>query len=163
MDCSGYLPVRNACRRMSGKPARWLTGTLQNYKKYMENNWRDKSIETLEKRSYGDPASAPSNIVRLCLEYVKLPVGDLDIEQVQLLIGQEIGLTYLIPLAMEFLKKDILAEGNYYPGDLLKKVTTVNVVFWKTNVDLYQQLLILIKQGEQKIAQEGLAITFPNL
>jgi hypothetical protein len=130
----------------------------------LKNNWRNKSIETLEERSYGDPATAPTYLVKQCLTYVKLPVGNLNTEQLRMLIGQQIGLTYLIPLALDVLDKDILAEGDFYPGDLLKNVVAVDVAFWKTNTELYNQVKKLIKTGTQKIRQNGLNTeAFPNL
>lgn len=129
----------------------------------MEDNWHNKSIEALEHHNYGDPTTAPTSLMSKCLAYVKLSIGSLSIEQTRLLIGQGIGLEYLIPYAFEFLDNDILAEGDYYPGDLLKNVATVDVAFWKTNPGLYQQLNDLITKGRQKIAQEGLTIISPDL
>jgi len=35
------------------------------------------------------------------------------------MIGQEIGLDYLMPLALTELEKDPMVEGDLYPGDLL--------------------------------------------
>jgi hypothetical protein len=64
----------------------------------LENNWRNKSIEILEQRDYGDADTTDIPIVKRILQMVKVPVGDLTIEQLRLLIGQEIGLNYLIPL-----------------------------------------------------------------
>lgn len=129
----------------------------------LENNWRDKSIEKLEKRSYSDPANASTLLVKKCLECVKLPVGNLSVEQLRLLIGQEIGLSYLIPLALDILDNDILAEGDFYPGDLLKSVTMVDVTFWKANPDCYMKLRKVIKNAQQRIEQEELAITIPEI
>ncbi|WP_367277892.1 contact-dependent growth inhibition system immunity protein [Clostridium sp.] len=33
------------------------------------------------------------------------------------MIGQEIGLNYFIPLALEILEENIFAEGSIYSGD----------------------------------------------
>ena len=38
------------------------------------------------------------------------------------MIGQGIGLKHLLPMAVEELKKNPLAEGDYYEGDLLIQV-----------------------------------------
>jgi hypothetical protein len=38
------------------------------------------------------------------------------------MIGQKIGLPYLVPLAINALEQDPLAQGDYYPGDLLANV-----------------------------------------
>ena len=51
------------------------------------------------------------------------------------MIGQNIGLAYLIPLALEKLRKRPLAEGDYYPGDLLTNVLRANPIFWRDHPD----------------------------
>lgn len=47
------------------------------------------------------------------------------------MIGQNIGLTYLIPLAIEQLQRDPLVEGDFCPGDLLAAVLRVESGFWQ--------------------------------
>jgi hypothetical protein len=126
------------------------------FKMKLEHNWQNKSIAALEKQDYGDPLSAPTSLVKKCLEYVKIPIGDLTTEQLRLLIAQEIGLAYLIPLALDVLSEDILTESDFYPGDLLKNVATVDDSFWKSNTELYHRLNTLIEKGKQQIEQAGL-------
>jgi CDI immunity proteins len=47
------------------------------------------------------------------------------------MIGQNIGLKYLVPLALEHLRKDPLAKRDFYPGGLLKMVLTADPNFWR--------------------------------
>ncbi len=49
------------------------------------------------------------------------------------MIGQDIGSEYLVPVAMEVLERDLLAEGDYYPGDLLKSLITLPKQYWETH------------------------------
>lgn len=49
------------------------------------------------------------------------------------MIGQNIGLDYLIPLAIDKLKDNILAEGDFHEGDFLKNVLTCNKKYWLNN------------------------------
>lgn len=128
-----------------------------------EPNWKNKSIETLESQNYGDLATASTSLVEKCLQYVKIPVGELSVEQLRLLIGQEIGLPYLIPLALEILEKDILAEGDFYEGDLLKNVTTVGVDFWNENPEYHAQLKSLISKNLSNIDQLGFKLKLPEI
>lgn len=122
-------------------------------------NWQSKSVSALTGIDYGDPYSAPTPLVKRCLEYVFIPIEDLDIEQLRLLIGQQVGLPYLIIQASSQLEKDILAEGDYYPGDLLKNVISVDASFWMEYSDLYKQFKILIKKNKQKIDEAGINVT----
>jgi hypothetical protein len=53
-------------------------------------------------------------------------------------------LDYLTPLAIDYLKEDLLAEGDLYPGDLLKNVQSVDEAFWESNPELWKELNELI-------------------
>ena len=44
-----------------------------------------------------------------------------------------------MPIAIEVLRNNILAEGNLYPGDLLKSVLTVDAGFWNTHPDMKEE------------------------
>lgn len=110
----------------------------------MENNWRNKTIEALEKRNFCNPAEAPTPLTKRCLELLKKPVNEFSIEDLRLMIGQGFSLDYLIPLAIDYLKVDQLAEGDLYPGDLLKSVQSVDEAFWESNPILRKELNGLI-------------------
>ncbi len=59
------------------------------------------------------------------------------------MIGQDIGTEYLVPPAMEVLEKDPFAQGDYYPGDLLKAVLTLPKRYWSEHRDQHRRLLAL--------------------
>lgn len=110
----------------------------------MENNWRNKTLQALEKRNFGNPAEAPTPLTKHCLELAKKPLNEFSVEDLRLMIGQGFSLDYLIPLAIDYLKEDLLAEGDLYPGDFLKSVQSVNETFWKSNPKLWKELNGLI-------------------
>jgi hypothetical protein len=56
------------------------------------------------------------------------------------MIGQQIGLRYLVPIALQYLRDDPLAEGDYCPGDLLATILRVNSDFWQQRPDLNHEL-----------------------
>jgi hypothetical protein len=62
------------------------------------------------------------------------------------MIGQNIGLTYLIPLAIEQLQRDPLVEGDYYPGDLLAAVVRVKSSFWQAQPHARQVVQAIVDQ-----------------
>lgn len=121
----------------------------------MENNWRNKTIEALEKRDFGNPAEAPTPLTKRCLELSKKPLNEFSAEELSLMIGQGFSLNYLIPLAIDFLKKDLLTEGDLYPGDLLKSVQSVDEAFWVSNPKLRKELDGWI-DGKRKPISESL-------
>ena len=110
----------------------------------MENNWRNKTIQALEKQDFGNPDEAPTPLTKRCLELTKKPLNEFSAEDLRLMIGQRFSLNYLIPLAFDFLKENLLTEGDLYPGDLLKSVQSVNETFWESNPKLREELNGLI-------------------
>lgn len=111
------------------------------------------SLEELEKDYWKDPVNFSTGLVERCFNYRKIPLQRLTIEQLRTLIGQNIGLKFLIPLASEKLKENILAEGDFYAGDLLNAIITSDVDFWKSNPILYKEIIQLIKQNSDKLVQ----------
>lgn len=118
----------------------------------LENNWRHKCIEDLEKQSFGNPSEAPTNMVRRCLELCKVSLDKFTVEDLRLMIGQGFSLRYLIPLAIEHLKTDIFIEGDLFHGDLLKNVLSVDTKFWADNKQLWSEINELIKNRRDELA-----------
>jgi hypothetical protein len=56
------------------------------------------------------------------------------------MIGQGIGLPFLIPLAVEYLEKEPLAAGDFSTGDLLQAVLRVNEAVWASYPDSLQRV-----------------------
>jgi hypothetical protein len=79
------------------------------------------TLENLENEYWGKP-NFESHLVKKCHELRKKPIRDFSIENLRLMIGQKIGLNYLMPLALKELEENILAEGDLYEGDLLSNV-----------------------------------------
>jgi CDI immunity proteins len=80
--------------------------------------------ETLE-RLEGDVWSSPefdSSLVLTVHQLRKKPLADFTTEDLRIVIGQGVGLVHLIPIAISVLEKEPLAEGDFYPGDLLASV-----------------------------------------
>jgi hypothetical protein len=111
----------------------------------LENNWQYKSLFSLEKNTYSDdPGEAPTRLVKRCKELIKLPLNEYTVEDLRLMIGQELGLPYLIPLAIEKLNDNLFAGGDLYEGDLLANVLGIDHTFWKQNPDLWARVDNLI-------------------
>jgi hypothetical protein len=82
---------------------------------------RSKSIQQLEGEDWGDP-TFHTHLVRECYRLRRVPLRDFTAENLRIMIGQNIGLEYLVPLALERLQAEPYAEGDLYPGDLLVNV-----------------------------------------
>ena len=120
----------------------------------MENNWRQKSLESLEKKTWPALSSDEgSYLIKTCNSLRRKQLQDFTIEDLRIMIGQEIGLYFLIPLAIETLTDNLFAEGDMYEGDLLKNVLDLDTKFWDDNKNYWQQLNEIIKDRLQEIAK----------
>lgn len=90
----------------------------------------DKSLRELEHSDWGEP-TYDSHLVTTIHRLRRVPLCQFTVEHLRIVIGQNIGLQYLIPIALEHLGKDPLGEGDFYPGDLLKMVLTADPDFWR--------------------------------
>ncbi|QDT40039.1 hypothetical protein Pan241w_00920 [Gimesia alba] len=66
------------------------------------------------------------------------------------MIGQQISLSFLVPLALEKLDEDPLAEGHCYPGDLLNAVLGIPETFWNLHTDKREVLRRVITQAKER-------------
>ena len=128
---------------------------MRKSKTKFENNWKSKSLESLEKDFWGEIPQDESHLVITCHRLRKKQLKEFDTEDLRIMIGQNIGLKYLIPLALDSLKKDILAKGDFYEGDLLKSVLTSNQDYWKTEIDNWNQMRELFKERITEIEKEA--------
>ena len=101
---------------------------------------RDQSLEEIDGRPWGDPPADASRLIATVHRLRRVPIGRLDAEGLRVLIGQHEGLDVLVPLALERVEADPLAEGAYYPGDLLAAVLGIPDVHWRANPQQHDRL-----------------------
>jgi CDI immunity proteins len=94
-----------------------------------------KSLQELENKDWGEP-HFDSQLVQECHRLRRVPLKDFTTEDLRIMIGQNIGLDYLIHLAIEKLKQNPLVEGNFYAGDLLVNVLRSDPDFWLKHSDM---------------------------
>jgi CDI immunity proteins len=68
------------------------------------------------------------------------PQSHLGVEDLRLLIAREHSLGRYVPQALDLLEENPLAEGDYYPGDLLHAVLDVDVTYWRANRDQWERV-----------------------
>ena len=76
----------------------------------MEQLERGKTLEELEQDVWPYDEFR-SHVVQESQRLRKVPIGTLSVEDLRLLIGQKIGLEFLVPLALEQLVNNPLAIG----------------------------------------------------
>lgn len=90
----------------------------------------DLTLTELEGQDWGQPTFR-SHLVTECHRLRKKRLGEFAIEDLRIMIGQNIGLKYLVPIAIKHLQSQPLAEGDFYPGDLLCNVLRIEPIYWK--------------------------------
>jgi len=98
-----------------------------------------KTLEQLENDRWGILDDA-SHLITTCHRLRQIPLKELSIENLRIMIGQNISLDILIPMAIAELGKNILAEGDFYPGDLLENVLRSDPSFWKQNPKVWRSM-----------------------
>jgi hypothetical protein len=73
------------------------------------------------------------------------PLKDLSVDQVRLLIGQQIGLEFIMPRALYELSKNPLVYASYYQGDLLNACLSVDREFWMQHEGHWYELDTIFK------------------
>ena len=116
------------------------------------------TLEQLDGGKWGEP-HFDSYLVRRTHELRTIPLNKFTAEDMRMLIGQKFFLDYLIPLALDKLTDDPMAEGHFYPGALIENVLKIDVQFWEANKDLWLKTNRLVKQNKQKLKQNGIDYT----
>lgn len=70
---------------------------------------------------WGEP-EWPSHLVTTLHRLRSKPVNQFTTEDLRIVIGQELSLEILMPVAIEVLEKDPFADGDFFRGDLLLNV-----------------------------------------
>jgi contact-dependent growth inhibition (CDI) system CdiI-like immunity protein len=67
------------------------------------------------------------------------------------MIGQGMGLPYLVPMALDHLEKHPLARGDFYGGDLLKNVAMLPEPFWHSHPHLRPRLIEALQRAVERV------------
>jgi hypothetical protein len=113
-----------------------------------------KSLEELEGQVWPHNDFG-SHVVQETQRLRKVPVDQLTVENLRLLIGQQIGLQFLVPVALDLLVVNPLAQGAFYRGDLLANLLKLPQAFWQAHPQLNNTMVEL--GIELRLVQETLA------
>ncbi len=104
---------------------------------------RTKTLDELDPPAWGEP-EYNSHLVETCHRLRSKPIGEFSVEDLRIMIGQGIGLRFLVPLALEVVEPDPLAEGDFYPGDLFASILRVERDFWAREWQWRDRVLALL-------------------
>ncbi|MEQ8469804.1 MAG: contact-dependent growth inhibition system immunity protein [Marinoscillum sp.] len=122
-------------------------------------NWKFKNLESLEKVREGDPYY-DSHLVKAVNKLRTVPLNEYQIEDLRIMIQQNIGLQFLLPISIEQLKKNLFVEGDFYEGDLLQAVLNIEHNFWKKNPERWEEVNTLISGRADELEDEGITFDY---
>ena len=100
---------------------------------------RQKSLQELEGDDWGEPTYQSSLVVN-CHGLRRVPLQQLTPSDCRLLLGQGIGVPFLVPLALEWLRLNPLLTATFYPGDLLGCVLGLDDKLWAAHPNLFWEV-----------------------
>lgn len=97
--------------------------------------WLRKSLRELAPASLSAPLTSalPSDLVTRCEALLDIPLQHYSIEDLRLAVGQQLGLPWVVPLALSQLAENLFCEGDYYAGDLLASVLRLESNYWQAH------------------------------
>jgi hypothetical protein len=113
-----------------------------------------RTLDTVDPPAWGPAPPDATPLIKRCHELRTKPLRDFTVEDLRIMIGQQVALNRLVPLALGGLRRDPLVEGDYYPGDLLASVLRVDAAFWERFPDLEVELRKLTKDLRERTALE---------
>jgi hypothetical protein len=114
------------------------------------------TIEQIENDYWGSEPSYDSYLVTTIYKLRQKPLEDFTTEDLRICIGQNQSLPILIPMALQVLQQDILAEGHHYPADLLQAILTSQPSFWQSHPHLKAAFIRLFRKNQQRIKHSSL-------
>ncbi|MET9598637.1 MULTISPECIES: contact-dependent growth inhibition system immunity protein [unclassified Streptomyces] len=103
---------------------------------------RTLTLEALEGDIWPEPPDESTSLVKAVHRLRRLPVGELSAYELGRLIGQDVGLPWTLPLALEILRETApdQKDGGFYDDDLLSAVLTRKAETWTAHPDLAREL-----------------------
>jgi hypothetical protein len=112
----------------------------------------EQTLDELEGVVWGPPGYESGLVINVHrLRRVRLK--DYRLEDLRVMIGQEVGLPYLVPRALDRLEADPLVEGDLYPGDLLAAVARLGDEFWSARRHLARRAVRVIDAALARMAE----------
>jgi hypothetical protein len=126
----------------------------------MEKLYRQSLLELLPAQDFDLPDS-PTSMMKMIHQTLRKPLEEYTNEDLRVLIGQEIALEYLVPIAINHLAENPFIKAGSYFGDLLSSVVRVNPSFWNAFPEYYWMILEIVSGASPVI--EKLSVEFGEL
>jgi len=115
-----------------------------------------QTLEQLEGDAWGEP-EFDSYVVTQSHQLRRVPIGQLTVENLRLLVGQKLGLPWVLDRALEVLEVQPFAEGDLHEGDLLASVMELPHTAFAAYPELLQRTRLLAERVTPELRAHSLA------
>ncbi|MFE9929909.1 contact-dependent growth inhibition system immunity protein [Streptomyces sp. NPDC005533] len=108
---------------------------------------RTRTLEDLEGDVWPEPPAESTRLVKAVHRLRRRPVGELTAYELGRLVGQDVGLPWTLPLALEILRETAPAQsdGAFYDDDLLSAVLTRKAETWAAHPALTRDIQDILR------------------
>jgi hypothetical protein len=106
--------------------------------------WPEQTLTQLEGEDWGTP-TFQSYVVTNGHRLRKKPLKDFTAEDLRFMLGQQISLPIIMPMALDVLElENPFAGGDMYPGALLENALRVDARFWQQHPHLWHRMNVVL-------------------
>jgi hypothetical protein len=106
-------------------------------------DWSNQTLTEIEGQDWGEP-TYPSYVVTNSHRLRHKPLCEFTAEDLRFMLGQQISLPILMPMALDVLEVDPFAGGETNHGALLCVALKVNPQFWQDYPSLWYRMNVVM-------------------
>ncbi|MFF0492769.1 contact-dependent growth inhibition system immunity protein [Nocardia sp. NPDC004068] len=112
-------------------------------------------MEQIDGKIWPELAADATRLMKTVHKLRRKPIDLFSAEDLRILLGQNEVTAVLLPLVLTVLERNPLAEGDYYPGDLLTTTVRIPAEVWKAGakapVRLHAEIDSLLRHNDLEI------------
>lgn len=113
-----------------------------------------RTLDTVDPPAWGPAPPDATTLIKRCHQLRTKPLKDFTVPDLRIMIGKQVALKRLVPLALDRLRPDPLLAGDSYPGDLLDSVLRVDASLWEWSPDLTVEMRKLAEDVRERFTLE---------
>jgi len=104
-----------------------------------------RTLDDLDPPRWGSAPPGATRLVERCHKLRQKPIDSYSTDDLRMMIGQQIGLNHLVSIAIRRLSDNPLVAGDFYRGDLLSAVLSVDAAYWQQHQDEYREVREILR------------------
>jgi hypothetical protein len=110
----------------------------------------EQTLEELDGQRWAPP-DVETSLAQTVHRLRRVPLGQFEPRDLWVMIGQGVGLPYLIPKALALLERDAFVEADVSTGDLLIQVFGVDDAFWQKSPEVRRRAVAVLDTALDRV------------